>query len=145
VIPTIISQLCAGKEKINLGAISPTRDFNFVSDTVDGFLSAIRCTKANGEVINIGSSFEISIGDTANLIAKIMNKKISIEEDKERMRPLLSEVERLYSSNIKARKILNWTPKYGNLSGFENGLEKTIEWFSDPHNLSNYNSRKYVI
>ncbi len=145
VIPTIISQLLNGKENISLGSLKPTRDFNFVSDTVEGFLSVIDCEEAIGEVINIGSSFEISIGETANLIAKIMNKNISIKEDEQRFRPSASEVERLYSSNEKAKKILGWRPKYGGLNGFKRGIEKTVDWFSEPSNLLNYKSNGYVI
>lgn len=145
VIPTIILQLLTGNENICLGSLRPTRDFNFVSDTVEGFISAIDCEEAIGEVINIGSSFEISIGETANLIAEIMNKNIFIEKDEQRFRPKTSEVERLYSSNEKAEKILGWRPKHGGLSGFRSGIEKTVEWFSDPSNIQNYKSGGYVI
>lgn len=145
VIPTIITQLANGNKTINLGSLSPTRDFNFIEDTVDGFISVAKSDKAIGEVINIGSNYEISIGDTAKLIAEVMNKDINIVEDKQRIRPKLSEVQRLWASNEKAKKLLNWSPKYGNYEGFKQGLKVTADWFTKEKNLAYYKANIYNI
>ena len=135
VIPTIIAQLLAGAETIELGSITPTRDFNFVEDTVRGFRMAMLKEKILGQVINLGSGFEVSVGHTARLIAKIMNKNVEINTSQERVRPDASEVQRLLSANERARELLDWSPKYAGLDGFERGLGKTINWFSDPDNF----------
>ena len=145
VIPTIITQLANGSDVIKLGSIHPTRDFNYVQDTVDGFIAALKAENAFGETINLGSNFEISIGDTVNVIAELMNKSITIETDDKRLRPKDSEVERLWADNKKAADMLHWKPKYGGLEGFKAGLSKTIEWFSKPENLSNYKSDIYNV
>ena len=138
VIPTIITQIASGVRNIRLGATSPTRDFSFVQDTVDGFISSIKCDEAIGKVINLGSNFEISIGDTVSEISKLMGAEVTIENDDERKRPENSEVERLWADNTLARDILNWSPKFEGLSGFQNGLQKTIECFEKPENLTRF-------
>lgn len=143
VIPTIITQIANGQKEIKLGAISPTRDFNFVKDTVDGFVSTLNSKNGLGEVINLGSNFEISIKETAELIADIMGVKINITQDQNRLRPASSEVERLWAENSKAKEILNWKPKFAGRDGLRNGLEQTIAWFSRPENLSGYKSGIY--
>lgn len=145
VIPTIITQLAAGKRRIRLGAIHPTRDFNYVADTVAGFQAALRADAAIGEVVNIGSDYEISIGDTARLIAETMNVDIEIESDEQRFRPQLSEVERLWASNAKAKQLLGWQPAYGGRDGFKRGLAETIQWFRDPANLASYKADVYNV
>jgi len=145
VIPTIIAQLLAGAETIELGSTAPTRDFNFVKDTVHGFLAAMLPEKIFGQVINLGSGYEVSVGDTARLIAKIMNRNVEITSSHERIRPDASEVQRLFAANERARELLDWSPKYAGLDGFERGLEKTINWFSQPENLSRYSASGYVI
>ncbi|WP_084243362.1 NAD-dependent 4,6-dehydratase LegB [Planomicrobium okeanokoites] len=145
VIPAIISQIASGKEEIKLGAISPTRDFNYIDDTVDGFISIMNSEKSIGEVINIGSNYEISIGDTVNVISEVMNKKVEIITDEVRLRPSKSEVERLWADNKKAKELLGWEPSYNGLSGFKRGISETVEWFSDSHNLSRYNADVYNI
>ncbi|MGG3563603.1 NAD-dependent 4,6-dehydratase LegB [Neobacillus rhizosphaerae] len=145
VIPTIITQLAAGKEKIKLGAVSPTRDFNYVKDTVSGFISIMEHDRSIGEVINIGSNYEISIGETAKVIAQTMGKLIEIETDEIRIRPEKSEVERLWADNRKARELLGWEPKYGGLEGFKLGVKETAEWFSNSMNLSQYKADVYNI
>lgn len=145
VIPTIITQLANGLDVLKLGSIHPTRDFNYVQDTVDGFIAALKAENAFGETINLGSNFEISIGDTVNVIAELMNKSITIETEDKRLRPKDSEVERLWADNKKAADMLHWKPKYGGLEGFKAGLSKTIEWFSKPENLSNYKSDIYNV
>lgn len=145
VIPTIISQLASGKTTIKLGAISPTRDFNYVKDTVNGFISMMNSSKSTGEVINIGSDYEVSIGETAEIIAEIMGVNLKIETDEQRLRPEKSEVERLWADNNKAKELLGWEPQYGGKDGFRRGLKETIEWFTNPKNLSQYKADVYNI
>lgn len=143
VIPTIITQIASGLRQIRLGAVHPTRDFNYVADTVMAFLAALKSERGIGEVINFGSNFEISVGDTVHLISEIMGAEIEILTDEQRLRPDKSEVERLWASNEKARKLLNWQPSYGGLDGFRRGLAETAEWFVQPSNLSSYRSDVY--
>jgi dTDP-glucose 4,6-dehydratase len=143
VIPTIITQLANGQEKILLGAVSPTRDFNFVADTVAGFIAAMESTGGVGEVVNFGSNFEISIGDTALLIADIMQVELEIETDEARLRPANSEVERLWASNTKASELFSWRPAYAGLEGFRRGMEQTVMWFKDRRNLARYKAGIY--
>ena len=145
VIPTIITQIAAGQRRIKLGAISPTRDFNYVADTVAGFLAMLESSNADGEVINIGSNFEISIGDTAKLIAEVMGATIEIETDEARFRPANSEVERLWADNGKAAERLGWKPDYTGRDGMRRGLEQTAKWFAEPANLARYRVGEYVV
>lgn len=131
VIPTIISQL-ANKSKVKLGSLSPTRDFSFVQDTANGFLAAAQSDAIVGQTINLGSGFEISIKETAETIAKLMNTKLELVDDEQRVRPENSEVERLHASIERAKALLSWQPELKGLAGFETGLKKTIEWFLNP-------------
>ena len=140
VIPTIITQIANGERQIKLGAVSPTRDFNFVKDTVGGFIAAMNSNKGLGEVVNFGSNFEISIGDTAKLIAEAMNAEIEIITDESRLRPENSEVERLWADNAKAKQLFGWKPSYGGREGFKRGLAETAEWFAQGENLRMYKS-----
>jgi len=145
VIPTIISQIAAGQTTIKLGALTPTRDFSFVEDTTHGFIKAMETDATNGTVTNIGSGFEISVHDTAKLIASLMGKNIQFELDEERVRPEKSEVERLFASYEKAKNTMGWEPRYGGEEGFKKGLAKTIEWFLNKENLSKYKIDRYNI
>ncbi|TBL73000.1 NAD-dependent 4,6-dehydratase LegB [Paenibacillus thalictri] len=145
VIPSIITQIASGQRQLKLGALTPTRDFNFVLDTVDGFISVMNSEQSVGEVFNIGSNFEISIGDTAALIGELMDVNVEITTDESRLRPEKSEVERLWADNSKAKEMLNWTPKYGSKEGFCKGLEQTIEWFKNPLHLAGYKAGIYNI
>jgi dTDP-glucose 4,6-dehydratase len=145
VIPTIITQLASGERTLRLGSISPTRDFNFVKDTVAGFIAAATSEQGVGEVVNFGSNFEISIGDTVTAIADVMGVSVDIVTDEARLRPEKSEVERLWASNDKARQLFGWQPEYGSLDGFKRGLAETIDWFSDPKNLAAYKTDRYNI
>lgn len=145
VIPTIITQLTSGKQQIGLGATHPTRDFSYVEDTVGGFLAVARSEKTLGEVINIGSNFEISIGETAVTIAELMGIELEIQIEEQRLRPENSEVRRLWADNSKARDLAGWFPKYEGIQGFRKGLAKTIEWFSDPQNRPCYKTELYNI
>lgn len=143
VIPTIITQIASGNRKIKLGALSPTRDFNFVQDTVAGFVAALQSDQGLGEVINFGSSFEISIGDTARLIAEVMHTDIEILTDDARLRPEKSEVERLWADNTKAGRLFGWQPRYGDREGLKRGLTETAEWFATSGHLRGYKSDIY--
>ncbi len=141
VIPTVITQIASGKRKLKLGALSPTRDFNYVQDTVDGFIAVAESDHTVGEVINCGSNFEISIGDTVTMIADIMGADIEIETDSVRLRPEKSEVERLWADNTKLRDLTGFSPSIP----LRQGLEKTIEWFIDPANLKQYKPDMYNV
>ena len=143
VIPTIITQIAQNQTRLRLGSLSPTRDFTFVDDTVGAFSAALSAQGCLGEVINVGSGFEISIRETANLIAKLMNIEVALEEDVTRVRPEGSEVERLWADNMKARNMLGWTPKFVGSEGLEIGIRKTLEWFSQPANLAKYKWDRY--
>lgn len=143
VIPTIITQIGNGKRQIKLGALHPTRDFSYVADTVAGFMAALASDRGAGEVINLGSNFEISVGDTVRTIAQVMGAEVDISTDEQRLRPEKSEVERLWASNAKARELLGWQPAYGGVDGFRNGLLETVNWFANPHNLAMYKSDIY--
>lgn len=145
VIPTIITQIASGARSISLGSLHPTRDFSFAADTARGFIHAAVAENVVGEVINTGSGFEISIGDTAALIAEVMNVEIEVKQAGERVRPENSEVERLFASIAKAERLLGWTPNYAGRDGFRRGLVETAAWFSDPANLSRYKPGRYNI
>ena len=145
VIPTIISQIASGASILHLGALSPTRDFNYVLDTVNGFIAALSSKDAFGETINLGSGFEISIEDTVALIARLMNVDVTITTDENRLRPLGSEVERLCADNKKAAHLLGWTPNISGIDGLESGLVETIKWFQNKENLSHYKTNIYNV
>lgn len=145
VIPTIISQIAAGERKIKLGALTPTRDFTFVRDTAQGFVQAASCDGTVGRVTNIGSGFEISIKDTAALIAEAMGVEVEIVQDEQRMRPPGSEVERLFAGTKVAEDLFGWKAKHGGRSGFVRGLAETATWFQDPANLARYRHDVYNI
>lgn len=145
VIPTIITQIAAGAASLKLGAVHPTRDFNYVQDTVRGFVAVAECDAAVGQVLNIGSNYEISIGETARLIADLMGREVELQSDEQRLRPANSEVERLWADNARALKIAGWAPEYAGRDGFARGLRETIDWFSRPENLRRYKAGVYNI
>ena len=145
VIPTIITQIAEGQRQIKLGALTPTRDFNFVADTCAAFLKLASCDAALGHVVNAASNFEISIGDTAALIAKVMSADVEIFTDEQRLRPEGSEVNRLFGDNTRLRELTGWQPTYAGLEGFKKGLAITAEWFSDPLNLARYRPGTYAV
>lgn len=130
VIPTIITQALA-KEKIFLGSLHPTRDYTYVKDVVEGFIKVAESPKSVGEVINIGSNFEVSIGELANKIISLIGKNAEIVTDPVRVRPQDSEVERLWCDNTKAKRLLGWEPK----TSLDEGIKKTIDWISNNINL----------
>lgn len=145
VIPTIIIQLLSGKTNIKLGALHPTRDFNYIKDIVSGFIANAESDASLGEIINLGSNYEISIKETAELIAEVIGKKINIICEDVRLRPEESELDRLWASNEKAKRLLNWSPQYIGLEGLRRGLQETVVWFSDPENLKKYKSDIYNV
>jgi NAD dependent epimerase/dehydratase len=145
VIPTVISQIASGRDKVHLGSLHPTRDFNYVSDTCRGFMAALSSEAGVGEVVNFGSGFEISIADLARLIAEIMQADVTVELDPERVRPAASEVDRLCASNEKARRLFGWSPELGGRDGLRRGLAQTVEWFRQPGNLARYRPEVYNI
>ena len=126
VIPTVISQILDGKKTIRLGNLSPTRDLTYVDDTVSGFIAAALSDRTVGKVLNLGTGTEVSVGDLAALIARIMEREVVIEEDTQRVRPSASEVERLLSDPGIMRDLTRWEAK----TGLEEGLKKTIQWMS---------------
>jgi dTDP-glucose 4,6-dehydratase len=145
VIPTVITQIAAGQRRIKLGSTHPTRDFSHVSDTVAGMIAAGSTKAAVGQIVNLGSGYEISIGDTARLIAEVMGAEIEIQVDDARLRPERSEVDRLLASNDKARRLLGWEPKFGGLAGFREGLRQTFPWFLERTNLQFYRPAEYAL
>jgi dTDP-glucose 4,6-dehydratase len=145
VIPAIILQIAAGRKVIELGALHPTRDMNFVLDTVSGLIAVLECDAAIGEVCNIGSGFEISIGDLAALIAEVMNASVEIKRTEERLRPANSEVERLLCDAQKLHRLTRWTPSRPGLAGLKHGIAETAKWFADTRNQQYYGDGSYVL
>jgi len=141
IIPTIISQIANGKREITLGDLSPTRDFNFVKDTCRGFLELANCQEAVGQEVNICSNYEISMLDTLELIAKLMNADVKFIEDPNRLRPKNSEVFRLWGDNSKIKALTGFEPHYS----IEQGLRETIAWFSQTENLKKYKADIYNV
>lgn len=146
VIPTMILQAVSGDGTLSLGALHPTRDFNFVLDTVAGMIAILDHEKSVGETINIGSGYEITIGDTVKLVSEITGKKLEVKTDQARIRPEASEVERLLCDNTKINSLLGWKPDKGGHEGLTRGLSHTIEWFSNPTNRAYYHDvHRYVV
>lgn len=141
VIPTIIGQIASGQKQIMLGDVSPTRDFNYVTDTCRGFLALARCEKAIGETVNIGSNFEISVADTLDLIRELMGSDVEFIADAQRLRPGKSEVFRLWCDNSRIRELTDFRPEYD----IRSGLQATIDWFTRPGNLAKYKTGIYNI
>ena len=139
VIPTIISQIASGVKEIRIGDLTPTRDFNYVKDVAEGFLAISECDDTIGKEINIASNFEISIGDTLELIKKIMESNVNFVTDQDRVRPQNSEVFRLWGDNKLITSLTNWKPSYT----IEQGLKETVEWFNKEENLKKYKSNIY--
>ena len=145
VIPTIITQILMGKKDISLGSLHPTRDFVFIEDTVHGFIRALESPQADGEVVHLGTGYEISVGQLAQLVATLMETPIKILGVEERFRPAGSEVDRLVADSGKAKKLLQWEPKYQGPDGLKQGLQKTIDWFRHPENYRCYQKDYYVL
>ena len=141
VIPTIITQIASGQRQIQLGDVSPTRDFNYVADTCRGFLELARCERAVGETVNISSNYEISVGDTLGLIRELMASDVEFLSDAQRLRPEKSEVFRLWGDNTLIRELTGFQPAYD----IRRGLQTTIEWFTRPDNLAKYKAGIYNV
>ena len=138
---TIVSQIAAGKKKIQLGDVSPTRDFNYVTDTCRGFIELANCDKAVGETVNIGSNYEISVHDTLHLIRDIMASDVEFILDEQRIRPEKSEVHRLWCDNTKIHALTGFKPKFS----LQDGLRLTIDWFCQAANLAKYKTDIYNV
>jgi len=145
VIPTVITQIANGQRVLKLGALHPTRDFNYVHDTVEGLVALADSDQVLGEEVNLGSNYEISIGDAVQLIADTMGAEVEITTDAQRLRPENSEVERLWADNTKARKLLGWQPRFGQRDGFQRALAETADWFTNPVNLARYKHGLYNV
>lgn len=145
VIPTIIRQCLEEKSFISLGSISPKRDLTFISDTVRAFGLALGNDRMVGEVINLGSGSEISVGELVGLIASIMSVDIEISTSSDRVRPEDSEVDRLLSDNSKALEVIGWKPLLSGTEGLHQGLKETIDWFGELENLRRYRTGEYVV
>ncbi|MGE5404066.1 MAG: NAD-dependent 4,6-dehydratase LegB [Candidatus Saccharibacteria bacterium] len=141
IIPTIITQILSGQSQLKLGALHPTRDLNYVKDTIKGLISVAQCDETTGQVVNIGSNREISIGDLVKLIASTMGREVDIIQDDTRMRPKNSEVERLWADNTRILNLTGWKPVYS----LQDGLKETIEWFANIDNLTKYKSNIYNV
>ncbi len=141
VIPTIITQIATGKKQIKLGDVSPTRDFNYVEDTCRGFLQLANCDAAIGETVNIGSNYEISVGDTLNLIKELMGSDVEFVVDEQRVRPEKSEVFRLWCDNTRIEQLTGFKPQVS----IRDGLQRTIDWITQPGNLANYKAGIYNV
>jgi dTDP-glucose 4,6-dehydratase len=144
-IPTMITQVIINKKEINLGNLISKRDFSYVDDTVMGFVSCLSNKKCIGEVINLGSGYDFSMQEVLLIIEDILNKKLKVNVDQNRIRPEKSEVNHLLSNNTKAKKLLNWEPQFKGKKGFQEGIRKTIEWFGKKENLSLYKSNIYNV
>jgi len=141
VIPTIITQIAAGKKRIELGDVTPTRDFNYVEDTCRGFLALAECDRCVGQTVNIGSNYEISVADTLDIIRELMNSDVEFVTDEARKRPENSEVFRLWCDNSLIRELTGFEPRVD----IREGLRRTIEWFTDPQNLRRYKTDIYNV
>jgi len=141
IIPTVITQIASGLKQIKIGDLTPTRDFNFVEDTCEGFIAIAESDKLNGQVVNIGSGLEYPIGETVNLIKDIMKSNVEFITEKERLRPEKSEVFRLLCDNTKIKKETGWKSRYS----LRDGLKLTIDWFLNKENLKQYKTDIYNV
>lgn len=145
IVPSIITQVARRTDHIQLGALHPTRDFTYVEDTVRGFIAAANCSKGVGQVVNIGSSFEVSIGELAKMIGAVMGSEVEIRTDEQRVRPAGSEVERLCADNSKALSLFDWAPAVAGREGLRHGLSQTVRWFLSEDNLRRYKAEIYNV
>ena len=143
VIPTVIGQIASGQKEIKLGSLHPTRDFTFVADTSRGFIQIMNTDRCFGEVANIGTGHEISIGETVELLSDLMGASVTVIQDNLRERPAASEVERLVACTSRAQELFGWEPEYLGREGLSRALLKTAEWFQEPANLARYKPSAY--
>lgn len=144
-IPTVITQLAAGLPQLKLGNLSPTRDFNFVTDTARAFEAVLNCDAAIGHTLNAGSGFEISMGETAGILMELMGKDVEILSDAQRVRPEKSEVERLWADATALRTLTGWRPEFGGREGFKRGLRATVDWFLQKKDMYAGKAGRYVL
>jgi dTDP-glucose 4,6-dehydratase len=140
VIPSIITQILNDKTELELGLLVPTRDFNYVNDIVDGFICSAESNHGFGDVINLGTGYEISIEQTVSIIAEVMNKEVKTKTDTSKMRPEKSDVMRLCAANKKAANLINWRPKYAGIKGFKQSLNNVVDWYTQPENLKKFDT-----
>lgn len=145
ILPTIITQIASGQRRLRLGALHPTRDFSYIKDTIRGFIAVAEATATVGNVVNVGSNYEISIGDAVQMISELMGTTVEVEAEPARVRPEKSEVNRLRADNKKARQLAGWTPHYAGIEGFRKGIEETIAWYRDSRNLAHYKADLYNV
>lgn len=144
-IPSVIVQLLSGATTLSLGSLDPTRDLTFVLDTAEGFQLVAESELGMGQVFNMGSGYEVSMGNVVELLFEIIGTRVPIIEDENRKRPKNSEVERLFSDSSKLRNALGWDPKHASIEGLRSGLEATVRWFRDNDKHSGYRSTIYVV
>ena len=144
VIPTVITQIAAAESEIRLGATSPRRDFTYVGDTAAGLIAVAESDETVGRQVNLGTGWDVSIGETVEIIKDLMGSSASVTCESERLRPEGSEVDRLLASNELVRELTGWSPELAGPEGFREGLARTIEWFTDPANLARYKTDHYV-
>jgi NAD dependent epimerase/dehydratase len=144
-IPSVIVQMLSGAESISLGSLSPTRDLTFVADTAEGFRAVAEGTGGLGEVFNMGSGFEISMGEVVDMLSQISGRKVVVTEDPARVRPENSEVGRLWSDSSKIESAFGWKPSHAGRDGLYRGLEKTYAWFRDNSSEAGYDAKRYVV
>ena len=145
VIPTVITQIASGESEIRLGATTPRRDFTFVEDTAQGLIAIAESDRTVGRQVNLGTGWDVSIGETVEIIKECMGSGASVVCEAERLRPEGSEVDRLLSSNALVRELTGWSPALAGPEGFREGLARTIKWFTDPANLARYKTDHYVV
>lgn len=145
VIPTLITQMAENPDRVKLGALTPTRDFNFVDDITDAFIGVAESDATVGTTVNAGSNFEVSIAETAQVIAQLMGVTLSIETETTRLRPEKSEVNRLWADNTRIKQLTGWAPGYGGIDGFKKGLQHCIDWYTDPTHLKLFKTGMYNI
>lgn len=145
VIPTIITQALTSDEPIRLGALTPTRDFNYVGDIARAFALTAESDQGLGDVVNFGSNFEIAIGQVVEAVGLAVGNPIDVEIEESRVRPAASEVDRLWADNAKAGEVYGWSPEYGGLDGFQRGIAETVKWFSVPENRAMYKPGTYNV
>jgi len=145
IIPTIITQIERGEREIKLGSLTPTRDFTYIADTASGFISALQSDRGAGEIVNLGTNFEISVGDLVKEIADLMQVRVTPCEEERRKRPSGSEVQRLRADNSKAKVLFGWEPGFSGLSGLRDGLRLTIDWFRTHGHSAGYKPERYNI
>jgi dTDP-glucose 4,6-dehydratase len=144
VIPTIITQALSGNE-VKLGVLDTTRDFSYVADTVSGFMATMKVSKIEGETINLGTGYDVSVEQVVSLISQILGRDLRIQVDQLRFRPTKSEVNQLQSCNARAKQLLDWSPTLEGEKGLLEGLRNTIDWFKEADNLAHYSNTEYTL